>query len=52
LPAFDEDSLQILTEIGSQNLLNKDGVVDKDFSDHLPVIFEIKLNHIHYGTSG
>jgi len=52
LPAFDEDSLQILTQIGSQNLLNKDGVVDTSFSDHLPVIFEIKLNHIHYATSG
>lgn len=43
LPVFDEDSLQIITRIGSTNLLTDKGVVHKNISDHLPVVFNLNL---------
>ncbi|MFN0037665.1 MAG: hypothetical protein ACKVUS_21600 [Saprospiraceae bacterium] len=51
LPAFDEDSLQILTNIRQTSLLNHTGVVDKNISDHLPVVFNLNLNLLKHDTS-
>ena len=40
LGEFNEDSLNIITEINGVNLLKVDGTIDKIVSDHLPVSFE------------
>ena len=39
---FVEDSLKIVTKAGIDSLLNRNGHPDKRFSDHLPIVFEIK----------
>jgi len=43
LEAFLEDSLEILTAIGSMSLLNPQRTIDKQISDHLPIVFELNL---------
>lgn len=52
LDAFDEDSLEILTEINGQNLLTIQGRVDNTISDHLPVVFDLNLKNINHATMG
>ncbi len=39
---FVDDSLKIITETSSWQLINNKGHPDKKLSDHLPIIFEIK----------
>lgn len=52
LDIFDEESLQILTQIGNTKLLNQQNVVDTRISDHLPVVFELNLNKLHHAKLG
>lgn len=42
LDYFDEDELDIITKLGSLNLLNGNNVVDTNISDHLPITCTIK----------
>jgi exonuclease III len=44
IPNFDKDSLIFLDSIEDESLLSKNGYPDKRFSDHLPIIFKLKLN--------
>ncbi|MDZ7898059.1 MAG: endonuclease/exonuclease/phosphatase family protein [Arcicella sp.] len=44
IPNFDKSSLTFLDSIGTESLLSKSGYPDKKFSDHLPLIFKLKLN--------
>lgn len=39
---FEEKSLEIITSTNSYSLLDKNGRPDKTYSDHLPIVFEIK----------
>ena len=44
LPFFRDDSLEIVTRIGSTSLLTNSGIPDKNrFSDHLPIVLELEL---------
>lgn len=44
LSAFNDDSLRILTEIGSQKLTRSNGLPDRTHgSDHLPIVFGLDL---------
>lgn len=44
IPYFDESKLNIVTNIGSVNLLSSNGLIDKtNYSDHLPIIFELNI---------
>lgn len=40
---FDDDELEILTCIGDANLLTQSNIIDKKYSDHLPIKFKIKI---------
>ena len=40
--SFKEESLKIVTVIGTTNLLADNGKPDTQISDHLPIVFEIK----------
>jgi endonuclease/exonuclease/phosphatase family metal-dependent hydrolase len=41
---FDGEGIKILTKAGDASLLRQDGTPNsKDFSDHLPLLFEIEL---------
>jgi hypothetical protein len=41
---FDGERIKILTKVGDESLLLDDGRPnDKDFSDHLPLLFEVEL---------
>jgi exonuclease III len=41
---FDDDDLEIITEINGKSLLDNNGIIDKkNFSDHLPVKFTLKF---------
>jgi exonuclease III len=44
---FLKDSLKILTETKTRYLLDSNGHPDKNISDHLPIIFEIKEEKSH-----
>lgn len=49
IPYFDETKLDIISNINSKPLLKKiNGYtrINKDFSDHLPIKFQVKLNKI------
>lgn len=46
LPAFDEDSLQIVQTINNQSLLKNGYAPNKEISDHLPILFVIQEEHI------
>lgn len=51
IPYFDKDKLEIITKIFSKNLLKKtNGVnkIDKQFSDHLPLKFQLQLKPKEY----
>lgn len=39
---FDEDKLDIITNLGNVNLLNKNNIINKNISDHLPISCIIK----------
>jgi len=39
---FVRDSLEILTKAGEKDLLNEKGHPNKEYSDHLPIVFEIQ----------
>ena len=39
---FVDDSLQIITKIKMVSLLDENGHPDSQFSDHLPIVFEIR----------
>ena len=41
LAAYREHDVSIITEIGNTSLL-RNGVIAKDFSDHLPVFFTVR----------
>jgi hypothetical protein len=41
---FDKNSLTFLDNISGESLLSKNGYLDNKFSDHLPLIFKLKLN--------
>ena len=43
IPFFDDKELEIVTNIGSENLLSDIGIVNKKYSDHLPIIFTLKI---------
>ena len=43
IPFFDDKGLEIVTNIGSENLLSDIGIVNKKYSDHLPIIFTLKI---------
>jgi hypothetical protein len=48
LPNFDDKKLEIISKIGTGDLLKmENGItkVDKVYSDHLPIKFELKLNN-------
>lgn len=40
---FDDEKLQIITKINSNNLITPKGVIDTAYSDHLPIKFNLKL---------
>jgi hypothetical protein len=44
IPNFDKNSLTFLDNICGESLLSKSGYIDNKFSDHLPLIFKLKLN--------
>lgn len=46
LTAFDENDLKIVTYIGDKSLLDEHSKPNKDFSDHLPLIFKIQEDKI------
>lgn len=46
IPNFDKESLQILSSDGVKSLLTPSKRPDKSYSDHLPLLFTIKLNTI------
>lgn len=39
---FLKDSLEIITKAGKKDLLNTKGYPNKEYSDHLPIVFEIQ----------
>jgi hypothetical protein len=43
LEEFDEKSLEIVTKIGKHKLLTPSSTIDETISDHLPVIFNLKI---------
>lgn len=43
IPRFDFGCLEIVTSIGEESLLTERGIPDKSRSDHLPIVFGIKL---------
>lgn len=43
IPYFDDKELEIVVNIGDINLLSNAGIVDKKYSDHLPIIFTLKI---------
>ena len=43
IPFFDDKELEIVTNIGSENLLSDIGIVNKKYSDHLPILFTLKI---------
>jgi endonuclease/exonuclease/phosphatase family metal-dependent hydrolase len=43
IPRFDFECLEIVTSVGEESLLTKRGIPDKSRSDHLPIVFGIKL---------
>lgn len=44
IPYFDDNEIEIITKINGKSLLNKNGFIDdKNFSDHLPVKFTLKI---------
>jgi hypothetical protein len=40
---FVDDKLDIITQIGTTNLLTKSDIVDKKYSDHLPIVFRLEI---------
>ncbi len=44
IPNFDKESLKILSSDGVKSLLTPNKRPDKSYSDHLPLLFTIKLN--------
>ena len=44
LSNFDKQTLQILDNDGKKSLLTKNGLPDKQFSDHLPLFFSFKFD--------
>lgn len=50
LKAFSDDSLLVLTRIGTRSLLNRQKTVDNQISDHLPVIFDLNLKEVSNAT--
>ena len=38
---FENKTLRIISETSSFNLLTSDGIINKKYSDHLPIIFEL-----------
>ena len=40
---FDEDKLKIITTVSSYRLLKNNGAINKNISDHLPIVFSINL---------
>ena len=46
LPAFEDESLRIITQIKDVTLLKNNYVPNKDYSDHLPIIFRIQEEKI------
>lgn len=43
IPRFDFGCLEIVTSVGEESLLTERGIPDKSRSDHLPIVFGIKL---------
>ena len=43
IPFFDDKSLKIVTSGKSYNLMNINGRIDKRISDHLPIMFNLKI---------
>jgi len=43
LPYFEHDDLLILTNAGEHSLLDTNGRPSKDYSDHLPILFNLNL---------
>lgn len=43
IPYFDNESLKIVTSGNSYNLLNVNGRIDRTISDHLPIMFNLKI---------
>ena len=43
IPLFDDKSLKIVTTGKSYNLMNINGRIDKKISDHLPIMFNLKI---------
>ena len=39
---FVKNSLEIVTKVGERTLLNEKGYPNKEYSDHLPIVFEIQ----------
>lgn len=39
---FIKDSLEIIVKVGERTLLNEKGQPNKEYSDHLPIVFEIQ----------
>jgi hypothetical protein len=43
IPLFDFNSLKIITSVNEESLLTSQGIPDKSKSDHLPILFKLKL---------
>ena len=43
IPRFDFNCLEIITSVGEESLLTERGMPDKSISDHLPIVFGIKI---------
>lgn len=43
LQYFDKTQLRILTRIGEHNLLDEEGMINVDYSDHLPICFTLNF---------
>lgn len=44
LSSFCDDSLKIITHTENFNLLKRNGIINTDISDHLPIVFTLNLN--------
>jgi len=43
IPSFDDNLLDIVTQIGSVDLLNNSGLINTNYSDHLPIKFTLHI---------